>query len=179
MLISCLVFLWQKAEDAINNSRLPELRNGSYTLAGYPPDPYIRADGMAVDMFMITFTRVVVSDDAVRIDAVATNITTKKQELDCSDGGNNAINQWSLPTVLFSSGRDRVAGGSARCEKSDDSIMVKRHGSTRVVAEFNRDKRFTEDFVVRWGVCLGTDREYACNRYTTEHAVDLASAEKS
>jgi hypothetical protein len=179
MLISCLVFLWERVGDAVNNSRLPDLHNGSYALPDYPPDPYIRADGMAVDLFMITFTDVVVTDSAVQVKAVATNITTKKQTLDCRTDGNNAVNQWSLPTVVFSSGNDRVVGGSAWCEDSEGDITVKRHGRAGVVAAFDRDKRFTEEFVLRWGECLGTDREYACNRYTTEHTIDLALAQRS
>ncbi|WP_436535795.1 hypothetical protein [Actinoplanes sp. HUAS TT8] len=175
MLISCLTFLGQKVTDSYNNWRLPELQNGTYVLPEYPADPYI-VNGNAVDRFMITFTDVVVTDDAVRINAVATNITVGAQTLNCLryDG----VRQWTLPSVLFSSGNDRDRYGPSWCEGADKKVTVKRHGKAKVYAEFDRDKRFTEKFVMRWGECLAQKKD-RCSRFTTEHTIDLNTAQKT
>ncbi len=171
MLITCLVFIVQRAGDAFNDWRLPELQNGTYVLPEYPPDPYLRADGKAVDLFMITFTDIAVTDDAVKINAVATNITTATQEMNCRryDG----VEQWTLPSVLFSSGSERAVYGASWCDRSEIKVEVKRRGKVKVYAEFYRDKRFTREFVMRWGECLA-QKNYRCTHFTTEHTTQGA-----
>lgn len=183
MLLVCLGwgvrYFWNKVSDEINERRLSTLQNGSYVLGEYPPDPYVRPDNTFVDPFMITFTGVEVADEGVRIFAVARNITGRTQRLDCTRDSMDVASQWNRPSVVFSSGSERVAGGYSWCAGEEVKVPIQRGGTLDVVAAFVRDKRFTEDFVVRWGVCVEWDRDDMCVRYTTQHEVDLATATRS
>jgi hypothetical protein len=177
---SGITHLWTKASDAINDSRLPDLRHGTYTLADYPPDPYYgRPDNTVVDPYIITFTRVVVNDKAVQVDAVARNITTTTKTLDCVRDSTSTILQWMAPTVRFSSGSVRDVGGFSFCAGPEEPVTVKPGGTVEVATRFALDKRFTRPFVLRWGACRATDRQHMCVRFTTEHTIDIGSAARS
>jgi hypothetical protein len=178
MLVTCGNFLVDQIGDAIKTSRLPDVENGTYSLPAYPHDP----DDAAIDPFLITFTEVVVTDDKVQFKAVAKNITKKKQQLDCTDNDDNVMRQWVRPTVKFRVGNNLPVLGSSWCEDAkhaNSTITVDRRGSAKVVAEFDREKRFTTVFVIRWGGCVSMMPEVACERYTAAREIDLHSATKS